>query len=113
MQTLGKLEPFQRALVLWIDAMAADVVEELLDVERISLGARKNEIYQSRGWLSFHAKHLPKLCPDQQHRMIAVQLGERNLVEMRKTFDAQAPTDFRARPVGEQDQNAKRRKRPG
>ena len=78
-QALRQLEPLQSRLVLQVDPLAADEVEQFLDVERIPLRPRGHELDERGRRCRVAAEHLLQLRADQLRRVMVIELGERDL----------------------------------
>ena len=105
MEAVGELDRGQRGLVLEIDSLARDVVQELLDVEGIPLGATVDERHERRGRLGIPTDDLGELRADEVVQLIVTQGRERELVELRERLDAQRLAHVRARSIGEHDEH--------
>ena len=92
----GSSSVCERRVVVRIDALAADVVEQLLDVERIALRARGDQLDERRRGARVGAQHLPRASSGSAApRAWSVELGERDLVEMRQLLEPEPAADAR------------------
>ena len=114
MQAAGKLERAERALVGRVDLLRVDVVEELLDVERVSLRAADDELERGTARPS---RSSPSSCAS----FAARQLGhlarrrasvERQLLDLRAAAPGRAPAAARPRG-GRRARAARARRRDG
>ena len=65
MEALRKLEPSERSLVMEIDVLTLDVIEELLDVERVPLRSIRDELDERCRQLGVFPEHLLEPSADQ------------------------------------------------
>ena len=110
MQAVRKLDRREGARVADVDLVAADVVEELLDVERVSLGAGGDQL-DERGDLGLGlgcGRRNPRAA--ELLRLLGGERRERELREVRKLGEAEtaARLAVRGRAIGDHDQHAQR-----
>ena len=85
--------------------MAADEAEQLFHVERITLCPRRDQLDERRRGFGIGAEYLRQLRPNELRCLRVVELGERDLEEMRQALDPEPPADAAGRPVGKHQQN--------
>jgi hypothetical protein len=85
----------------------------LFDVKRITLRPCRDEIDKNRRNVDVCTEHQCELRTDQRCRVLAIELVERDFVEVRQIFHAEPAPDLGAWTVGEHDQHAETRERSG
>ena len=100
-QALGQLQGTNGRLVLGVDALAADVVEELLDVERVALGARRHQVDERLRRPGACSEELLELGVGEPFGIRLRELRQLDLPELRQLLEAQLDT----RAVVEHDEH--------
>ena len=107
-QRVGYIEVPERGGVGRIDPMTVDVVDELLEVERISLRPLEHELDQLDSRVDRPAEQLLQLGPQHQSGIAGVQLGEAQLLEVWDPFETQPSARVVRRPIGQHEQHRQR-----
>ena len=102
-----------RGRIAGVDALGDDEVEQLLDVERVALGPRGDELDEGvADRFALAAQQLLQLRADELRDVVGLHAVEGELAEAGAAFDAEAAAGRRRRPVGEHEQHGQRRRRP-
>ena len=88
-----------------VDALGDDVVEELLDVERVALGPRRDELDERIRDLGLLADELLHLGADQLGHLVGLHAVQRKLAEPGQPLHAEPATRLRRGAVGEDEQD--------
>ena len=91
--------------------MTVDVVDQLLEVERVSLRPLEHELDQLGGGADRLAEQLLQLGPQHQVGVARGELGEAELLEVGDSFEPEPSAGLVRRPVGQHEQHRQRRGR--
>ena len=104
-QRVGQAHALQGHGVGGADALILNIVDHLVDVERVALRARGDALHEAGGQHAPCAKHVAELHADQPLGLTQAKLTQVQLAEVRQAGHAQAGLLALRGPVGQQQQN--------
>ena len=88
-----------------VDPATVDVVDQLLEVERVPLSPLEYELDQLGGWAHRLAEHLRQLGVQHQLCIACRQLSETEFLEVGDSFEPEPPAGRVRGAIGEHEQH--------
>ncbi len=96
MQAARCVERAQGGLVLEVDALTADEVEQLFDVEGVAARACRDQLHQRLGRLGARTEELFELDADQPLGVPGFEIGQLDLRELRQSGEPEVAAGLRS-----------------